>query len=336
MSMTADQIVDRRRLRRKLTFWRVVGFLAILIVIAGAVIGLAGRDAFPLIQEPQIARITISGFIANDRNRDQMLARLAKSDAVKGVIVSIDSTGGSTAGGEALYEGIRRLAAKKPTVATIATFGASAAYMTAIATDHIVARRSSITGSIGVLFQYPEVSDLLKNLGVKVEDIKSAPLKASPNPFEPTTEEARRVIQGVVDDTFNWFVDIVAERRGLARADALSLADGRIYTGQQAMAANLIDEIGGEQAAIAWLAGKGVDTKLPVRDWKPSNAGGGFFSLADAAVLWMAQKTGIEPALLRGGVLDRILPQSLQLDGLMSVWQGSAGAGAQPAEGAAQ
>ena len=336
MSMTADQIVDRRRLRRKLSFWRVVGFLAILIIIAGAVFALAGRDAFPLIKEPQIARITISGFIANDRSRDEMLARLARTDAVKGVIVSIDSTGGATAGGEALYEGLRKLAEKKPTVATIATFGASAAYMTAIATDHIVARRTSITGSIGVLFQYPEVSDLLKTLGVKVEDIKSAPLKAQPNPFEPTTDQARQVIQGVVDDSFNWFVDIVAKRRGLTRADALSLADGRIYTGQQALEANLIDEIGGEPAAVAWLGSKGVDTRLPVRDWRPSSASRGLFSLADAALLWIAQKAGIAPELLRGSFLDRILPQSLQLDGLMSVWQGSAGAGAQPAEGAAQ
>ena len=174
--------------------------------------------------------------------------------------------------------------------------------MTAIATDHIIARRTSITGSIGVLFQYPEVSDLLKNLGIKVEDIKSAPLKAQPNPFEPTTEEARQVIQGVVDDSFNWFVDIVAERRGLARSDALSLADGRIYTGQQALEANLIDEIGGEQAAVAWLGTKGVDTKLPVRDWKPQSAAGGLFSLADAAVLWVAAEDGRSARTrLRGG-----------------------------------
>ena len=336
MSMTADQIVDRRRLRRKLSFWRVFGFLAILVVIIGAVVAIAGRDAFPLAAQPQIARITISGFISNDRNRDEMLAKLAKSSAVKGVIVSIDSTGGATAGGEALYENLRRLAEKKPTVATIATFGASAAYMTAIATDHIIARRTSLTGSIGVLFMYPKVAELMKNLGVGVEDIKSAPLKAQPNPFEPTSEEARQVIQGVVDDSFNWFVDIVAERRGFTRADTLSLADGRIYTGRQALEANLIDEIGGERAAIAWLGKKGIDTKLPVRDWRPSSSSVGLFSLADAAVFWIAQKTGIRPELLRGSVLDRFLPQSLKLDGLMSVWQGSAGADAQPAEGAAQ
>ena len=336
MTMTADQIVDRRRLRRKLSFWRVVGFLAILIIIAGAVIAFGGRNAFPLLAEPQIARVTVSGFIGEDRNRNEMLAKLGETDAVKGVIVSIDSTGGASAGGEGLYDSIRKLAAKKPTVAAIATVGASAAYMTAIATDHIVARRTSITGSIGVLFEYPEVSDLLKNLGVKVESIKSAPLKAQPNPFEPTTDQARAVIQGLVNDSYNWFVDIVAERRGLARPDALSLADGRIYTGQQALEANLIDEIGGEDAAIAWLGTKGVDTKLPVRDWKPANSGGGVFPFANAAVLWIAQKTGIAPDLLRGGILDRILPENLKLDGLMSVWQGSAGGDSQPAEGAAR
>ena len=216
-------------------------------------------------------------------------AKLAKTDAVKGVIVSIDSTGGATAGGEALYESVRKLAAKKPTVATIATFGASAAYMTAIATDHIVARRSSITGSIGVLFQYPGGQRSPEEPRRQGRGHQERPAQGRADPFEPTTEEARRVIQGVVDDTYNWFVDIVAERRGLARADALSLADGRIYTGQQALAANLIDEIGGEQAAIAWLGLARASTpSCRSRDWKPANAGGGLFSFANAAALWIA------------------------------------------------
>ena len=324
MSMTADQIVDRRRLRRKLSFWRFVGFLAMILIIVGGVFAVGGRDGVPLLTETQIARVTISGFIADDRAETEMFAKLAKNDAIKGVIVAIDSTGGSTTGGEALYEGLRKLAAAKPTVATVGTFGASAAYMAAIATDHIIARRTSITGSIGVIFEYPEVSDLLTKLGVKVEDIKSAPLKAEPNPFKPTTEEARAVIQGIVADTFSWFVDIVAERRNLPRDQALTLADGRIYTGQQALTAKLIDELGGEEAAIAWLGSKGVDAKLPVRDWQPAKPGHGLFSLADAALIWFAQTTGIAPAIAPA-LLDRLLPQSLKLDGLLSVWQGSSG-----------
>ncbi len=132
--------------------------------------------------------------------------------------------------------------------------------MAAIATDHIVARRTSLTGSIGVLFEFPEVSKLMNTLGVDVTEIKSAPLKAEPSPFRPPSEEAKAVIAGIVNDSFNWFVDIVAERRGLARRDALMLADGRMFSGRQALAAKLIDEIGGEEKAIAWLASaKGVD-----------------------------------------------------------------------------
>ena len=325
MSMTADQIVDRRRLRRKLTFWRVVGFIAVIVVIAGAIAAVSGRSGRTLFPEPQIARVTVSGFIAEDRAEGEMLAKLAEDSTVKGVIVAIDSTGGSTTGGEALYESLRKLADAKPTVATVGTFGASAAYMAAIATDHIVARRTSLTGSIGVIFEYPEVSALLDKLGVKVEDIKSAPLKAEPNPFTPTSDEARAVIQAIVADTFGWFVGIVAERRHLAHDQALTLADGRIYTGQQALDTKLIDEIGGEDAALVWLGTKGVDAKLPIKDWQPERPGRGVFSLAGSALAWIAQATGLGPSILPAAVLDRVMPESLKLDGLLSVWQGSSG-----------
>jgi protease-4 len=334
MSSEADQIVDRRRLRRKLTVWRIVAFGVAFIAIL-AIFGLAGgRDSVPGWAGPQIARLTVGGFIAENRPQMELIEKLAKADAVKAVIVSIDSTGGSTAGGEALYEAIRKLAAAKPTVATIGTFGASAAYMTAIATEHIVARRSSITGSIGVLFQYPEVSKLMDTLGVEVEELKSGPLKAEPSPFKPASPEAKAVVQGLINDTYDWFVSIVAERRGLAPSDARVLADGRIFSGRQALAANLIDQIGGEDEAIAWLAdSKGIDRKLPVKDWTPAKSGGAF-SLSNATVMWLAEKLGISPALIGGGILDRLLPDSLKLDGLLSVWQGPGAGSGDPTRGA--
>lgn len=335
MTLDADQIVDRRRLRRKLSFWRVAAFVLLAVVVIAAIGLIGGRDTFSALAPPQIARVTISGFIADDRAQSQLFDRLAKSDGVKGVIVAIDSTGGATAGGEALYEGLRRLAAKKPTVAAVGTFGASAAYMAAIATDHIVARRTSITGSIGVIFEFPEVSQLLKTLGINMEEIKSAPLKAEPSPFHPPADDAKAVIEGMIKDTYDWFVDIVAERRGLPRSDALALADGRVFTGRQALAAKLIDEIGGEDTALAWLGSKGVDVKLPIRDWKPERPGGGFFS-ADAALLWVARALGFGPDLLRGSVIDRVLPERLKLDGLLSVWQGSPSGEDGPAVGAAK
>jgi protease-4 len=322
MSMTADQIVDRRRLRRKLTFWRVVGFLAVFVVLAAAIISWSGAAPFR-VPQPHIARITVTGFIGTDHREVAMLDELAKDDSVKGVIVAIDSTGGSTTGGEELYESLRKLALKKPTVAAIGTVGASAAYMAAIATDHIVARRTTLTGSIGVLIEYPEISQLLDKIGVRVEEEKSAPLKGEPDPTHPASDEAKAMLRGVIADTYNWFVDIVAERRKLDRTTALALADGRIFSGRQALEAKLIDETGGEEVAIAWLGTKGVDVKLPVRDWAPSRERGLSFAWSDAVGLWIANQLGLSPGLLPKAVLDRILPENLRLDGLKSVWQAS-------------
>jgi protease IV len=336
MTFEADQIIDRRRLRRKLSFWRVAAFIVLVVAIVGGYAIYAGRDGLPEFASPQIARVTLNGFITDDREQNELLQRLAETNAVKAVIVSIDSTGGVTAGGEALYENLRRLTEAKPTVATVGTFAASAAYMAAIATDHIVTRRTSITGSIGVLFQYPEVSELMDKIGVAVEEVKSSPLKAEPSPFKPPSPEATAVIAGVVRDTYEWFVDIVAERRDLPRATALRLADGRIFTGRQALAEKLVDEIGGEEEAIAWLADEhGIDADLPVKDWEPTRPGSGFFPYADALILWFAQRTGLSPDLLRGGIIDRFLPDRLKLDGLLSVWQGPVGGDADPAKGAA-
>lgn len=333
MSLTADQIVDRRSLRRKLSFWRVLAFVALALAIIAAIVLAAGRDGLAGLISPQIARVTISGFITEDRDQLELLDRVGRSDAVKGVIIAIDSTGGATAGGEALYEALLRLSKKKPTVATMGTVGASAAYMAAIATDHVIARRTTITGSIGVLFQYPEVSQLLDKVGVEVEEVKSSPLKAEPSPFKPATPEGIAVIASVVRDTYDWFVDIVAERRGLERSDALILADGRIFTGRQALDAKLIDAIGGEDAALDWLATKGVDKKLPIRDWEPPSRGGGLFS-ADLAVLWIARQIGLAPDLAGSGLVDGVLRDRLALDGLLSVWQGPGGGAKAPAEGA--
>lgn len=337
MTFEADQIIDRRRLRRKLSFCRVVGILALGFAVIGGYSLVSGRGIIPEFSSPQIARISINGFISDDRDQRELLEELAETDAVKAVIVSIDSPGGATAGGEALYEGLRRLTEEKPTVSTVGTVGASAAYMAAIATDHIVARRTSITGSIGVIFQYPEVSELMKTWGIKVEEVKSAPLKAEPSPFKPASPQATEVIADVVRDTYEWFVEIVAERRDMAPATALKLADGRIYTGRQALESNLIDEIGGEEEAIAWLAKEhGISADLPVKDWDVDRGGTGFLPYSQTLIFWLAQKAGISPEFVRGGVVDRFIREKLKLDGLNSVWQGPLGGEGVTAEGAAQ
>ena len=150
MSQAADNWIDRRILRRKLGFWRIAAIL--MALVAGAAAWFAANGGFKSkISSPHIAKIRIEGTINEDEKLMALIKDAGEADAVKGVILAIDSPGGSTVGGEALYEAVRALAAKKPVTAQVGTLAASAGYMIAAATDHIVARKTSIVGSIGVL-----------------------------------------------------------------------------------------------------------------------------------------------------------------------------------------
>ncbi len=178
MSLDADLIVDRRRMRRKLVFWRVVAFALIILAIAGA--ALAGSNRFGLIGvRPYIARVTIQGLIRTDQTRVAALDRLAKSTMARAVIVHVDSPGGTTAGSEQLFNSLSQIREKKPLVIVVDSLAASGGYITALASDHIVAQQTSLVGSIGVLFQFPNVSDLLDKLGVKVEFDQIDPAQGS-------------------------------------------------------------------------------------------------------------------------------------------------------------
>jgi protease-4 len=212
---------------------------------------------------------------------------------------------------------VRKLAGDKPVVAEVGTLAASAGYMIASAADHIVARKTSIVGSIGVLIQYPDVSGLMDKLGIKLEEVKSSPLKASPSPFKPTNDDERAMVRKLILDSYDWFVGIVADRRKMTHEQALALADGSIFTGRQALANHLVDAVGGEQEAIDWLATKGVDGKLKVVEWKDKDRRGGFlFSQSMAKVA--AKALGLPDA--GGDVIHELGADRLFLDGLVSVW----------------
>lgn len=285
MAADAELLIDRRRLRRRLSLWRVLG-IGGLIVAVGAV-GYrvkAGTDGGGFAVRPQIARISVSGFIAGSEATAKLMKRVGESDAVKGVVVSINSPGGTTTGSEEIFRNLRALAAKKPLVAFVDGTAASGAYITAIAADHIVARETSLVGSIGVLFQYPDLSGLLDKVGVKVESVKSSPLKAEPSGFTPTTPEARAALAAVVGDTYAWFKGLVVERRGMDAGQIATVSDGRVFSGRQSVPLKLVDELGGERQAVAWLeTARGVEKDLPVTDWKPRSESD--FSLWSAAGL---------------------------------------------------
>ena len=218
---------------------------------------------------PYIARVTISGLIRGDQDRVAELDRLSKSTLAQAVIVHVDSPGGTTAGSEQLYDSLSRIREKKPLVIVVDSMAASGGYITALAGDHIVAQQTSLVGSIGVLFQYPNFAELLDKVGVKVEAVKSTPLKAAPDGYEPTSPEARAALDSIIQDSYAWFKGIVQDRRHLTDGELQIAADGRVFTGHQAIGLKLIDELGDERAALAWLAKeKNVDAKLPVRDYE--------------------------------------------------------------------
>ncbi len=308
-------LLDRRRLRAKLTFWRIAA-IAIAALAIGVAVYMAGGAGTGSV--PHVARVTISGLIQDDRELLDRLTAIEESDSVKALVVSISSPGGTTYGGEAIYKALRRISAKKPVVADIRTLAASAGYMIAIGADHIVAGETSITGSIGVIFQYPQIKPLLDKLGVSLEEVKSAPLKAEPSPFHAATPEARAMIQAMIDDSFGWFVDRVAERRGMDPAATRQLADGRILTGRQAKAAGLIDELGGDPEIRSYLETRKISKELPVVEWRAPSTGlpFGLGSLADAVA---DRFQGQFFQSFQG--IEKHISDKLFLDGMVSVWQ---------------
>ncbi|MHA1189810.1 MAG: S49 family peptidase, partial [Alphaproteobacteria bacterium] len=208
--MDPEVILDRRRLRRRASFWRVAAFVLAAIAVVALVMAAGGIDGSA--RRAQVAEIAVSGFIDTNPDAVENIAAAAKADAVKAIILKINSPGGAASGGEALYQAVRKAAAEKPVVAVIEGLGASGAYMTAIAADRIIARESALTGSIGVILQFPNVEGLLGKIGVQYHSIKSAPLKAAPDMFSTPDPAAVAVMQAIVDDTFDWFVGLVADR----------------------------------------------------------------------------------------------------------------------------
>src|SRR6201992_3080749 len=325
MSLDSDVIVDRRRIRRKLTFWRVASVIIAIgaIAVIGTLASPGGRNAFTT--TGSIARINIEGLIRSDQERVEALERLEKSHAAA-VVVHINSPGGTTAGSEQLYASLTRLKRKKPLVVVVEGLAASGGYITAIAADHIIAQQTSLVGSIGVLFQFPNFTELLKTIGVKVEEVKSSPLKAAPNGFEPTSPEARDALDALVKDSYAWFRALVKDRRGMDDALLEKVADGRVFTGRQAVELKLIDQLGDEKTAVAWLvAQKGVKADLPVRDYKLTPRFSDLPFLRTAAVVTFdALGLGtIARHIEQAGVTQAA--DRLGLEGMLALWHPAGG-----------
>jgi len=302
MALDGDYLLDRRRLKSRLTWWRLAAILA--IIAAGIALlgdlrgGLPGRD--------HVAILEVFGIIQNDPDRLALIEEARDDPDIRALIVHIDSPGGTVVGGETLYRALRRFSEEKPVVAVMGDLATSAGYMTAIAADRIFAQNGTVTGSIGVLFQNAEITSLLERLGITVEAVKSGPLKAAPNPLEKTSPEARAATEALVRDMFTMFTAMVSERRNMTAERVAVLADGRVYTGRMALENGLIDEIGGEREALLWLeTEKSIPEDLPVRILSPKKD----------VESWFEKLTGLAGKTM--------LPERLTLDGLVSVWHPS-------------
>jgi protease-4 len=305
MTLETDLLLDRRRLKRRLLLWRTA---AVVAVVACALL-VIGRGALPG-NRPNVARLTLSGIITEQPGLTERVEALADDDATKALIVAIDSPGGSVAGGEAFYSAIARVAAKKPVVAVMSGLGASAGYMVAMPTARIFAREATLTGSIGVILETGEASGLLARLGLTADAITSGPLKDQPSYTHPMTPEGREVLHGLVMDMYDQFVGMVAAGRHMDPARVRELADGRAYTGRQALKLGLIDAIGGEPEARDWLAAeRNVAATLPVHEVQTGTLAERYF--------------GEDAGGLLGGFLKTVLSQGLRLDGAWALWQPS-------------
>ncbi len=323
MSLDADAIVDRRRMRHKLTFWRVSALLIALVALVGLAVALVPGSRLT-VPGAYIARIKVQGLIRGNQDRVEALERLSRSRA-RAVIVHIDSPGGTTAGAEQLYDALRALQAKKPMVVVVDGLAASGAYIAAISADHIIAQDTSLVGSIGVLFQYPNFTQVLKTIGIQVEEIKSSPLKAAPNGFEPTSPEARAAIAAIVTDSYAWFKDLVQDRRKLDAAQLAAVDDGRVFTGRQGVGLKLVDGLGNEKTALAWLEKeKKIPASTPVRDYslEPRFSELSFLHVA----AWTFEAVGLSAVAHRieaWGAAQAV--EELNLDGLLALWHPPSG-----------
>lgn len=258
--MNSDTFIVIQDLKKKLLSWRVITFLSVTILIL-----ILGRSGIKKIKKTNtndktiIARIAIKDIITRESYSNQKLKDLEK-DNIVAVILDIDSLGGEVTASETLYEFFKKLTEKKPVISVINSIGTSGSYMVAMSSNYIIAYNTSIIGSIGVLIQSYEVTEMADKIGIKFINIKSSPLKAIPNPYEKFTEDVEVTVRHSMNDIYDYFLSIFIESRNIDRSKALEIGNGQVYTGRQALKIGLIDKIGNENDAIEYLKSKNIDT----------------------------------------------------------------------------
>lgn len=299
----------RRRLKRRLMLMRAGAAVFFVLSCIIAVRHFPGRE-----HDRHLVLLKIHGTIASDVSlQTRALAKAQADPLVAGLILDVDSPGGAVAGGEALHDAVARFEAAKPVVVTMGGTAASAGYMISVPARRIFASRSTLTGSIGVMLQSPDISGLLGKLGISVDLLVSGPLKAQPSLVQSLSPAGREMLQGIVTDLYDQFITMVSDGRHMPIEAVRKLADGRPYTGAQALKLGLIDQIGDSDDARKWLLKAG---SLPEQT-RVEEIGG------------VVRPIGLVPRIIyfltgnnsQGSVLS-FLPQAISaVDGTVSIWE---------------
>jgi len=236
--------------------------LSILFVFVTLMLALSGVFANrPLTFSPlgkRVALVEIQGPIHGSRSIVSQLKAYGEDESIPAIVLRIDSPGGVASAAQEIYAQIIEVRQQgKKVVASVGGLAASGGYYVACAADSIVANPASVTGSIGVQMQFPITEQLFKKIGVDFQVVKSGPHKDIGSPHRPMTKEEKKLLQEVIDDTYTQFVDMIVETRKLPREKVLTLADGRIFSGRQALELGLVDHMGSYEEAIAMAARMG-------------------------------------------------------------------------------
>lgn len=238
--------------------WRRVVWILIIGVVLVVVINSLVPELTGL-EEEGVALVRVEGVILDARQTVDDLIRFGENPNVKAIVLRIDSPGGGVVPSQEIHDAVQRIREEygKTIVASMGSIAASGGYYIAVATDHIMANPGTLTGSIGVIMQLANVRELLEKIGVKSRVIKSGEHKDLASPFREMSQEERRILQSVMDDVHHQFIQAVAKGRSMGMANVKLLADGRIFSGRQAMDNQLVDGLGNLHEAIQLAAKMG-------------------------------------------------------------------------------
>jgi protease-4 len=251
------------RKRRPVLFW--LGACIVLGVALSTMWTCLAEDEDNVLGREQLAVVRVEGFIGDTRRLLAWIDRLTRDKSVKGVLLRVNSPGGGAAASHELYDALRRLGAQKPVYASMGSVAASGGLMAALAAERVLATPATITGSIGVKMEIPQVQGLMEKLGLHRESIASGKYKDAGTPFRPMTKDERTYLTEIIDDIHESFVQLVAQARKLPVEKVRAMADGRILTGTKALELGLVDGLGGQGEAVRQLrAAARVESRTPL------------------------------------------------------------------------